>query len=292
VQCDLPNRQSVRTESEAFFENIHLFVQEVERLGTAQELYIRRTKRKRTHPPSNTLDPATMNLLMQFLARARFNVGEVHEEFAVQEAHQSQQTKWLCRMASMTSLQDFVPGEIKQILRGEQVVDEKQTLTKEQVKDRIKTGYRKGSLARNLGLAVLHERKDHVPKPKNMQTNQDFIQKLLGKFSTTPRTLHRQPSSDFVQIENYKSQATQAREDSEKHFSMRPSALPFGSRPASLPASQRPVNNKGDKEVIRALHIGLLVSSDEKRFSTIRSIILEHEQIWRAKNERLRKGAL
>jgi hypothetical protein len=266
-----------------------MFVQEVEQLSTAQELYIRKTKRKRIHPPLNTLDPPTINLLMQFLARARFNVGEVHEEFTFQEAHQSQQTKWLCRMATMSSLQDFVPGEIKQLMRGEQVVDDKQTLTKEQVKDRIKTGYRKGSLARNLGLAVLHERKDKAVKPRTQQSNQDFIQKLLGKFSTSTKSLRHQ-ASDFVQIDNFKSQATQAREEAEQLFSARPSSLPFSHRPTSLPAPQRHVNNKGDKEVIRALHIGLLVSSDEKRFSTIRSIILEHEQILRAKNDRQRKG--
>lgn len=286
-----PAPQPVSTEVEAFFANINLFVKEVERLSSAQDLYVRITKHRRLRSTLGLFSSETMNLLMQYLARARFNVGEVHEEFTVQETHQNQHTKWLCKMASMTSLQEFVPGEIQLFLKGETVMDEKRPLTKDQIKERIKTGYRKGSLARNLGLAVLHEKKEQV-QSQRLQTTQECIQKMLSKFSTPSKAARHQPSSELVRMDNYMSEAAQAHQNSEKQFSLRHSTLRLNPLSSSLPSSNRHSNNnKGQKEVLRALHIGLIMSSDEKRFNAIRSIILEHEQIQRAKNARLRKGS-
>lgn len=246
------------------------------------------------------MEPHQINLLMQYLARARFNVGEVHEEFTFQEAHQNQQTKWLCRMATMSSLQDFLPAEVKQLVRGESTNNlpaDKTPLTREEVKERVKTGYKKGSLARNMGLAVLHTHgKDSMTKRPStnpeQQTNSDFIQKLLSKFTTSPKTAWKgdmaaMPPTELVSIERYKSQASELDDMlNYKNFAGMLALRNVKSQPATSKADRHV--KKSDRSIIRALHTGLLVSSDEKRFSAIRSIILEHEQIQRNRDERLR----
>lgn len=227
--------------------------------------------------PEIRLETHAICLFLEFVARARFNIAELSEEFAAQETHRAQQMKLLSHMASMSSLLHFLPAPLRPF------VGKSLSPTPSDLHQRVCAVTRAGTLQRNMGLAVIHslkakERGIAEPSPKIQ-----FIDRMLGKFLTRRRgaSMEAEPSSHPVSrramggspdLQN----AGFYRNVSSLYLSN--DVVKLARRKVAKPSER--FRHPGNHEVLKALKLGLRVSTDDQRFA-IRELMEAHEKVTR-----------
>ena len=226
--------------------------------------------------PDICMETSAVCLFLEFVARARFNIAELSEEFAAQETHRRQQMKLLSHMASMSSLQHFLPAPLRPFI-GKSLSPAPSDLHK-----RVCAVTRSGTLQRHMGLAVLHNLKTKEHGPAEPSANAQFIDRMMAKFLTRRRGASLGESSSHPASRRAVDGSPELQTAG---FYRNMSHLYLSNDVAKLTRRKvaRPLHNfrhPGNREVLKALKLGLRVSAEDQRYA-IRELMDEHGKVCR-----------